>query len=264
MKNKMYEHPIISGVLLCVIFNVMREITWAVFKALPQNDFFDFLEEIVDIAWPLGIAAITGFLWVFKAGDFKKTLKSGTLMIVVSLVLILLSLLLNGGLHFQEEGSVLLVLLSYVLTGIREELILRGIGLNLLADRYSAGKKEIRLAILLNALMFGFMHLGRLSRGAALSDVGFQVIFASFLGVMLASMYMYGGSVWAVAVAHTLWDIAMQLEKGPGIGLLLMVCVLAIELIGFPMTFLRLTSDSNCGAITERFNRRRNKRKKDI
>ena len=108
------------------------------------------------------------------------------------------------------------------------------------------------------------MHLGRLSRGAALSEVGTQVFFASFLGVMLASMYMHGGSVWAVAAAHALWDIAMQIEKGPGIGVLVLICVMAIELIGFPMIFLRLTSDSNCEAITERFTRRRNKRKKDI
>ena len=65
---------------------------------------------------------------------------------------------------------------------------------------------------------------------------------------------MHGGSVWAVAVAHALWDIAMQLEKGSGIGLFILVGIFAIELIGFPIAFLRLTNDSNCEAITERFN----------
>ena len=80
--------------------------------------------------------------------------------------------------------------------------------------------------------------------------------------IMLASMYMYGGSIWAVATAHALWDIAMAAEKGPGsLSALLWVAVFVVLIIGFPVLCIRLTGGYNCRKILERFEKRRNKRK---
>ncbi len=76
------------------------------------------------------------------------------------------------------------------------------------------------------------------------------------------SMYMYGGNIGAVALAHAIWDIATAAEKGhPSINFALLAVVAFAAFIGFPAVSLRLTGEKNYDDIIKRFDRRRNKRK---
>ena len=75
------------------------------------------------------------------------------------------------------------------------------------------------------------------------------------------SMYMYGGNIGAVALAHAIWDIATAAEKGhPSINFALLAVVAFAAFIGFPAVSLRLTGEKNYDDIIKRFDRRRNKR----
>ena len=110
--------------------------------------------------------------------------------------------------EFNDAIEIICFILGYLLVGIFEDVLVRGLVLNIMLDKYGNNKRGIWLSIIISSLIFGCAHFLNLTTGAEFNGVLIQVIAASGIGIYLAAIYLRTNSVWYVALLHGLWDIA--------------------------------------------------------
>lgn len=114
----------------------------------------------------------------------------------------------------QPLAAILIFIVTMFLVGWTEEAIFRGIVLNLLLDRFSKTKGGILAAIILDGVIFGFMHMANLFSGASPESACVQALTAAMLGILLAAVYARTRNIWIVILAHSLIDFASLLSSG--------------------------------------------------
>ena len=114
--------------------------------------------------------------------------------------------------QLQSSAYIIILFLTYLLVGLFEEFLLRGIVLNILLDKYNNSKKNIWFAVVFSSLLFGVAHFMNLSTGASFFGVLMQVISATAMGIYLAAIYVRTGNIWYNALIHGLWDICASLS----------------------------------------------------
>ena len=97
--------------------------------------------------------------------------------------------------HFPEVGPthvILLLVATVIVAPMIEELMFRGYLLNLLRARY-----RLWPAILLSSFIFGLVHMQ-------------AAIFAAFVGIFLALIYLRFGSLWPGTFLHGLYNLCFS------------------------------------------------------
>ena len=94
------------------------------------------------------------------------------------------------------------------LIGWTEELIFRGVILNLFLERFSKTKRGILWAVILSGVLFGAVHLTNISQGVTVTSAMIQAVNAAFLGVIFGAVYARSGNIWLVMTFHALVDFA--------------------------------------------------------
>lgn len=97
-------------------------------------------------------------------------------------------------------------------TGVFEEVVLRGLAFSLLYRAWRHSRHGLYKAALLQASIFGVLHLINLINGFQV-DVIAQVIYATLLGLSFAGIVAWTGSIWPAAVAHGLINAAANLNR---------------------------------------------------
>lgn len=194
---------------------------------LSVTSVFDYLKELVYGFQMLGeicasiflffmiMACKKGYLIYKNKGSIKDAL-------VVSLPFIAYSLYLGSGLFmiyylegypFVSIDEILSIIILYLFVGIFEDFLTRGIALNILLDKYGKTKRGIWLSVFLSSLFFGLIHFVNLVTGASFQGVLIQVIAATCVGMYFAAIYLRSGSVWAPALLHGVYDIAVSVPS---------------------------------------------------
>ena len=93
-----------------------------------------------------------------------------------------------------------------LIPGILEELTFRGIILNMQLKKYSHVT-----VIILNGILFGLFHLFNMLLGQDLFNTLLQVIYASFLGITLAYVYIKTKSLITCILIHYLFNTFLQI-----------------------------------------------------
>lgn len=114
----------------------------------------------------------------------------------------------------KPVGEIISYVVACALVGIVEELVFRGVILNLLLDRFSKTQKGIVAAIILDGLIFGCMHYSNMSAGVSFLSVTIQVSSATMLGILFAFIYAYTRNFWAVAIFHAIIDFGALISTG--------------------------------------------------
>lgn len=142
--------------------------------------------------------------------------------ISVSLPFIIYSLYIGCslfGIYFVEGyelvsiDNIIVIVILYLLVGVFEDFLTRGLALNILLDKFGKTKKGIWLSIFLSSLFFGLIHFVNIFTGASLKGVLIQVITATCIGMYFAAIYLRSGSVWAPALLHGFYDIAASVSS---------------------------------------------------
>ena len=113
--------------------------------------------------------------------------------------------------EFQSASYIILLILNYLLVGLFEEFLLRGIVLNILLDKYKKNRKDIWFAVVVSSLLFGLAHYMNLSTGANFFGVTMQVISATAMGIYLAAIYLRTNNIWYNSLIHGLWDVCASI-----------------------------------------------------
>lgn len=142
----------------------------------------------------------------------------GLYLLVMSLLSITASLINAEG--FQSKRTILFSVIYFILVGITEELVYRGVAADILlktslfranpsgegtCDR--TGRKAIWMAVVCSGLIFGLIHISNLSR-AGLSGVLVQMLGAFLMGMVLVAVYYRTANIYAVIILHAINDIA--------------------------------------------------------
>ena len=142
----------------------------------------------------------------------------GLYLIMMSLFSITASLINAEG--FQSKRTILFSVTYFILVGITEELVYRGVAADILlktslfranpsgegtCDR--TGRKAIWMAVVCSGLIFGLIHISNLSR-AGLSGVLVQMLGAFLMGMVLVAVYYRTANIYAVIILHAINDIA--------------------------------------------------------
>ena len=141
------------------------------------------------------------------------------------LYLLLMSLLsiANGLMNaegFQRRSMILFSITFFILVGITEELVYRGVTADTLLktllfrvnpsgdkpyDR--ASRKAVWSAVICSGLIFSIAHISKISY-AGVSGVLVQMLGAFLMGMVLVAVYYRTGNIYAVMILHAVNDIA--------------------------------------------------------
>lgn len=112
----------------------------------------------------------------------------------------------NGFLGIVDLPTLLFIMLMYVLVGITEGLMFRGILLNGLLSRLPVGT-----AVVASGVIFGVFHFINLLAGRSFAQTMSQVVNVVFSGILMGALYVTMTSILAVIICHTLWDLSLDL-----------------------------------------------------
>lgn len=90
--------------------------------------------------------------------------------------------------------------------GVFEETVFRGIPVSIMMKN-RPGRGRMWAAALITAAVFGLIHMGNMSAGAALNGAIVQSVNALCLGLFLAAIYLRSGNILLTMVFHTLHDV---------------------------------------------------------
>ena len=129
-------------------------------------------------------------------------------------IFLLALLFLNLAWVFDESGKWFigfespLQLISLIgvmlLLGFVEEGIFRGVLFYGLSTQFTP-----LMTVVLTAVIFGLFHFVNLFTGAAFDQTLFQVIHASAMGFLYASLRLRIGAVWPLMLLHGFWDFSL-------------------------------------------------------
>lgn len=111
---------------------------------------------------------------------------------------------------FQDRNTILFSVVYFILVGITEELVFRGLTADLLIQFFFQkypGKKPVIPAVIISGLIFSAAHSVNLYVADA-SGVLIQMIAAFFLGMLLTAIYYRTANIYVVMFLHILNDVA--------------------------------------------------------
>lgn len=136
----------------------------------------------------------------------------------------------------RPVSFLLLFTLNMFFVGMNEEVMMRGLVLNVLREKYGETEKGEERAILLSALIFGLIHLPNLFFMSPVTVVA-QAVNAASAGVLFAVIYLKSGNLWANVIIHMIVDflslfvgqcfvsgssvLSVELTIGSGIGVII-------------------------------------------
>lgn len=109
-----------------------------------------------------------------------------------------------------DGGAVVAVLVSGLLIGFAEEVLTRGLAVNLLR-RGGYGERSV---MLLSSLIFAALHAGNLFSGQSLLAVAFTLVYTFAFGlVMYSALRVTGNLIWPILL-HASTDPSLMLLSG--------------------------------------------------
>lgn len=114
----------------------------------------------------------------------------------------------NPLLDICPVGEMVIFFAGVLLTGIAEEIIFRGVILNLLLDRFGSTSRGIWAAVLIESMMFGLVHLTNAFGGVNPEAAFWQAVNAAFMGILFSAVYVRSNNIWMPIILHTLNNFA--------------------------------------------------------
>lgn len=184
-----------------------------------EGEMFD--PEIMVLIMYFGYGILTGIVLLYWKLIQKKTLAQlgfkgnigkylagaliGAVLVTVSTVLTVLTgaITYNGIFESIDCVFILLMLGGFVFQGAMEEVLCRGIVLQLLK-----GRTSVRVAIVVNTVLFIIPHLGSMTG----VDAGIRIFAISnliLISVLFSSLTLRSGSILPACGLHTFWNFLL-------------------------------------------------------
>jgi membrane protease YdiL (CAAX protease family) len=200
------KHPIAATVLIVLIdmmFIIL--ITLAAQWLLPTVQ-PDFVALCVDTLVVLALLTLLGW-WRTAGFNSRIEWRNLRLLWLPTVVTIVLPLLI--GIKALEPATAAYLILGYVLVGVREEALYRGIILRILRP---IGPLR---AILLSSLLFAVAHSANLLVRSNPMIVLAQMVGAFCFGIAYATLRLRTNTIWFLVLLHALYDLLLRFSLFP-------------------------------------------------
>ena len=149
-----------------------------------------------------------------KGSGFWKGLLTGVFLIIVSVISLSATTFVYGKTkEVAPVSQIILYIILVTLIGITEETLSRGIIATLMLRKFGKSRDGIWKAAILSGVFFGLLHLINLTKCPA-GAVGIQMIYAAFLGMLLAAIYYRTGNIRVTVFLHAFIDFAGMAGQG--------------------------------------------------
>jgi len=204
-----YKRILIFGIITIIIFLIFNFLIPKEFNYNEINIFISLL--IASLIVESGRAESRWFAFGVLPGRWMlKELFIGFAIAIISIVIFFGFLYFLGGVliiaKLPDTGTLTLLLLIIFCSSAAEELIVRGIILQALLDRF--GKT---MAILTTSFVFGFAHLSNPN----LNVIG--IINVMIAGIFFSVAYISTRSLWLPISFHFVWNAGIQLFLGSAV-----------------------------------------------
>ena len=210
------RYPIPFVVLLCILMTPLTYGVSALLNLIPISYGQAVFSECVHMLWPVSIALLLGYGFVFRGRAFGKTLFAGLpvfVFYVFTALITILSALENPEVTLQSPKNMLLGLLMMFGIGVREEVFYRGIVVNAVGRKYAGSRKGIWFTVLLSGALFGVVHMYNLFTGVTFLSAVVQSTGAMAIGIAFTAIYLRGGNLWFLVLTHAIVDFSGLFES---------------------------------------------------
>lgn len=228
MKNKILGLPkaavIVIGIVIVItaLFLVLMNLVGGVvahFTTITDSYTLQFIAEIGVAVYAIGMLFLTGYQQSLrKTGvGFLRGFYTGGFMVGYCVYVSVAQLFLqsvSGSDGVRSAGGIIIYILTMFFVGMNEEVIMRGIVLNLFADRFSNTRRGVLTAIILSSVIFGAAHIPNVLSGVPLSSALIQALQATLLGILFAAIYLRSGNLWICIIIHALVDFGGLMASG--------------------------------------------------
>ena len=200
--------PIYFSLGFTLLVSLLNQIFANLFHLLPQNIWMDILYEVVCILWPVALVVIFGYSFSFRRRGIRATFGASWFLFVFYGILVISQVMnsTNPDTTWKSNLEIFYGILMLIGIGIREEILFRGVITNAIAMKYASSTKGLWITVLSAGAMFGAVHLSNVFTGASFTGALVQAIGCAGGGALLCAIYLRGGSIWVVALLHSLRD----------------------------------------------------------
>lgn len=196
------------GFTLLVVF--VHETFSKLLRLLPDSVWMDILHELVFLIWPVALVLIFGFGFIFRQRGIRATVGAALPMFLMFGFMLVWQLVFWGrdpATEWKSGLEIFSAVLTLLGVGFREEILYRGVNANAIARKYGNTAKGLWITVLCSGALFGAIHLPNVFHGVSFTGALMQSISAFTGGVLYCAIYLRGGSIWGVALLHSLNDI---------------------------------------------------------
>lgn len=104
-------------------------------------------------------------------------------------------------------SSIIIFALFIISVGVFEEIVFRGVVLNLFIQKSQKTKTGVFLAIVYSSLVFSLLHLLNVFAGSGFLPILLQIGYTFLIGMMFAVVYLKTKNIWTTIVIHTIYNI---------------------------------------------------------
>lgn len=211
------KHIYIFSILFSVVATLLLGISGSIIFKLLGHTSINIVLSYLPVM--LFVFSITYILAIGKQiGFHKKNIGKGILLGWLSILYGMINLI-NGLLTTESLDLTLFIspeivyfTLHMFFIGLYEELLCRGVLLNIMINKWGHIKKSILKSVILSSVIFGSLHFLNLlnllvsPNPELIVDTLSQVIYATFVGIYFACVYLRCKNIWPVIIFHALFD----------------------------------------------------------
>lgn len=142
-------------------------------------------------------------------------------MVMVAVGLFAIWGMLSEGESFVDGWPLVTLKVAYLClsVGLVEEILFRGLVLDLFLRAWGSTQKGVVTAVAVSSLLFGFAHVvtsvifDEAPGGIGAAQVVLKTVEAAMMGVLLASVVLRTREIWSAAAAHALADFLPLLSS---------------------------------------------------
>ena len=218
MDNIRQRQPIIYAIVIILVFLMLHKIVGGVVESITnfpyyyQKAFHEFITVLIAVVM---MFFSNTYKQVLKTqASIGETLKVSAFELCMTVLIFTTCIAENLHNELRPLNDIIIFLIYFLLVGIVEEVIFRGIIENILLERYGTDYKGVLISVFVSGGLFGMAHLSNFSLETSLSGVVIQSLQCIGIGIYYGAIYARTHNIYGLIFLHAISDIAAVADSG--------------------------------------------------
>lgn len=162
------------------------------------------------------LPALLGYMYIYRKGNFLKTLKLNSFFVIYILVIAIFQVInvVQQNLQPRPISDVIFGFFLFFHIGFNEDTLILGLCLNCFFNKWGKSRIGIWFSVVLNCFVFGCFHLSNLFvPGVSVNRILFQAFSSGFYCLVASAAYLRGGCIWVPIILHSANDAIILISS---------------------------------------------------